>query len=281
MMKTIVVIFTILISSWSLAGEVLLFTTSYPLGVAVLALTQGIKNISVRSLTPVGLDCPHHYQLSARDWAQLTKASGLLVNGLGFEPFAENISRRYPQLPVLNASHGISAENPHIWGDPSMMAVQVESSANFLTKILPQQKEQLQKNAQSYQEKLQQLAVEMDVWRIKNRGKRALVLSGPLFYWAQKMGLEVVKTVEKEMGETFSAKELAELIRLAKEKKVHFILGDRTRSEASDETLSREMGVPLLLLDPLIRGPWQSDAYLRAMKNNLAWFKTFIEKEKL
>ena len=82
-------------------------TTNYPLYVAAQQLTAGVDGVAVENLTGASTGCLHDYQLSPANRITLERASLVLLNGAGAEPFLDDV---LPTLtaPVTDTSAGIA-----------------------------------------------------------------------------------------------------------------------------------------------------------------------------
>ena len=133
-----------------LAGAETVVTSFYPIWIMTLNLTAGLEDrVTVRNLAPPSAGCLHDYQLQTADMKVLSEADVFLVNGAGMEAFLPEISRAFPDLPVIVASEGIDlladgqaleileseeegVENAHIWLDPSRAVRMAENLARTL-----------------------------------------------------------------------------------------------------------------------------------------------------
>ncbi|MBR3910052.1 MAG: zinc ABC transporter substrate-binding protein [Anaerotignum sp.] len=106
--------------------------------------------------------CLHDYELTISDMKLLENADVLIINGGGMESFLEQAMERYPDLIIVDTSHGIElleeeehhhheeeteeehAEhshghdhegNPHIWLSPERAAPQAEAMAAALGEL--------------------------------------------------------------------------------------------------------------------------------------------------
>ena len=86
----------------------LLVTSFYPMYVLAENLTAGMENVTVSNLTENQTGCLHDYQLFPEDMILLSRADAFLINGAGMELFMEKVIKSNAELPVIEASHGIS-----------------------------------------------------------------------------------------------------------------------------------------------------------------------------
>lgn len=105
--------------------EFLLVTSFYPMYVLAENLTIGVEGVTVSNLTENQTGCLHDYQLTSRDMKLLSRADAFLINGAGMELFMEKVLENNPELPVIEAVHGMEllegVEHNHDHGDVEHM----------------------------------------------------------------------------------------------------------------------------------------------------------------
>jgi zinc transport system substrate-binding protein len=83
----------------------------------------------------------------------------------------------------------------------------------------------------------------------------------------------LVGVIEREPGTEPSARELADTIKLVRERGVKALFVEPQFSDRSARVISEETGVGVYELDPVVTGPAAAEeargAWLRAMENNL------------
>lgn len=93
---------------WKKEDEFVLVTSFYPMYVLAENLTAGVDGAEVYNLTENQTGCLHDYQLTSKDMKLLAQADAFLIHGAGMELFMEKVLENNPQLPVIEASVGIS-----------------------------------------------------------------------------------------------------------------------------------------------------------------------------
>ncbi|MBQ7085634.1 MAG: zinc ABC transporter substrate-binding protein, partial [Anaerotignum sp.] len=131
-------------------------TSFYPMYLLAQAVTEGATELELRNMAQPQTGCLHDYELTISDMKLLENADVLIINGGGMEGFLEQAVERYPDLVIVDTSHGIElleeeehhhhegeteeehAEhshghdhegNPHIWLSPERAAHQAEAMA--------------------------------------------------------------------------------------------------------------------------------------------------------
>lgn len=120
----------------------------------------------VTTLVPPGIE-PHDWEPSLADVTRVRAADMLVINGAGFESWADSIGAR----KIVNTSEGIELEeheeedgghghgaaDPHIWLDPILAKQQVATIRDALEQADPDNAEYYSKNAASYMAELDSL----------------------------------------------------------------------------------------------------------------------------
>lgn len=89
-------------------GDTVIVTSFYPMYILTANLCKEVPGVSVVNLTENQTGCLHDYQLTTKDMVQLNEADLLVINGGDMESFLPAIEASYPNLPIVNASEGIS-----------------------------------------------------------------------------------------------------------------------------------------------------------------------------
>ena len=87
------------------------------------------------------------------------------------------------------------------------------------------------------------------------RGRRIMTFHGSLSYFAARYGFEVAGVVEAVPGREPTAKEIADLVVLAKQKNVEALFSEPQLDRRAAEVIAREAGLPLVQLDPVGGAP--------------------------
>ena len=298
----------------------LLLTDTYPLAVAALNLTAQ-TSWRVEMLVAQNGGCPHHYQLKAQDWAKLSDAKLLLVNGLGLDVFLPAVQAKFKTLPIITLEQNLdllpapdpdllpaiedhdhhhhdhhdhdhdhgdhhdhaTAFNPHVWLGVDNMMAQVRQ----MQAVLEQQsdsakdKKQIKQNGRAYLAQLKTLAKEVKTLRTnlkkkaKNQVRRVLVLSDALAYLARDVGwTPFVWSKEEDNG--FSPRELAALVELMQKDKIQIMMAEEAQLKTA-QTLASATKAQVILGLNLLQGPWEKDAYLNLMRQNLKRIKDAVK----
>ena len=284
-----------------------LVTSFYPMYVLAENLTMGVKDVTVSNLTENQTGCLHDYQLFPEDMILLSRADAFLVNGAGMELFMEKVIKSNAELPVIEASHGISllegvghhhgeedfeesehesareetdnelghdddhdhGANGHVWMDVERHRTQLSIAAKELQTLIPEQAEALAKAAKAYDEKLGVLAAETADLAKYTKGIPVVIFHEAFAYLAESLGMEVLMEFSLDENSLPSPGEIAEVI---EEINCHgaalIFIEEMYASYANKIVAGTEAQV--VYIDPLTAGDGAVDSYLTGMRGNLS-----------
>ena len=121
--------------------------------------------VSKELIIPAGED-PHLYTAKPQDLEKIKKADLLLYHGLHFEgkmidvleKRGSSVSRTFKKEDIGQMEEdGEVVVDPHFWFDISLYKEATKNAAEDLEKLLPEEKETIEKNLEAYLEKLDEL----------------------------------------------------------------------------------------------------------------------------
>lgn len=246
---------------------------TYPVYLFTLRVAEGVEGIAVENVVNQPMSCLHDYTMTVADMKTLQGADLLLLSGVGLED-AMSAAIGSAGLPVADCSAGVSLlhydedagehaahgddghdhgeYDPHIWMDPDRAAVMVENIAGALSEADPANAEAYRVNADAYAGELNALAADLRE-KLSGLAHRDLITFHEGFgYFADSMGLRVVKAIEEEAGSEASAKELVEIVGLIHAHDIPSIFTEANGSEATAQAVARETGVGVYRLSMLM-----------------------------
>lgn len=255
-------------------GKLSVVASFYPM--YDFACKIGGDKVSVYNLVPSGTE-PHDWEPSTRDLVRLESADLFIYSGGGMEHWVEDVlsSLESEDLIVCEASVGVAliGEDPHIWLDPEMAALQLENIAAALTLADGA-------NAEYYQEQLEKWRSEfLDLDEEYQRAlaplpSRSFVTSHAAFgYLASAYGLEEVAIEGLEPDGEPDPARLAEVTDFVRESGIKVIFSEELASDKSASVVAGETGAEVMTLSPL-EGLSNEDLkrgadYLSVMRENL------------
>ncbi|MEZ4708727.1 MAG: metal ABC transporter substrate-binding protein [Caldilineaceae bacterium] len=259
-------------------------------------LVQNVGGDHVQVITLVGPDGDAHtFEPTPADSVALTKAAIVFENGLGLEPWLDDlysasgataqrvvVSNDVELLSLHDVGHDqADAEHgefdPHVWHNVANAMQMVENIRDALRAANPAHADIYAANSESY---LAQLA-ELEVW-VRERvatlpaDRRKLVTSHDTFgYFAAAYGFEIIGTA---MGSASteaadpSARELAALTEAVRAAGVPAIFAENVANPQLIEQIAQETGVkvgPPLYTDALGKAGSDGDSYIKMMRYNV------------
>lgn len=260
-------------------GEKLRILTSFfPMYVMTLNVTKGVPDVTVTNLTAPQTGCLHDYSLTVEDMKKLAGADVFIANGGGMENFLSKAVETNKRLAVITASAGIplireGAEiNPHVWLRIASAREEVARIAGSLAALDPSNADAYGRNAREYDGRLAELQ-QYARDKLKELKSRDIVTFHEAFpYFAQEQRLNIVRTIQREPGTESTPKDLKDTIALVKKLPVKVLCVEPQYPAGAAETIARETGATIVVLDPCVTGeagPEAENFYLETMKKNI------------
>ena len=279
------------------AAEPLRVLTSFlPMEIFTRNVVGDTPGVTVASMLPASLGCPHDYALTPGDMKKIASADLFVANGLGMEEFlGKPVRRANPKILIVETAHGVrpireghddpakgahggkghdpGEINPHTWVSPRNAILQVREIEKALSAARPVSARDFRRNADAYVSRLSALAAEFETAAKTFRRRNIVTFHNVFDYLARDLGLTVVGEIETAPGQEPSAGEIRNLSRTIRERKVPAVFSEPQYSPKLAEALAREAGVPVRVLDPVATGSRALTAYEDAMRRNLSTLK--------
>ncbi|PID57717.1 cation ABC transporter substrate-binding protein [candidate division KSB3 bacterium] len=250
------------------ASEVLRAAVSIPPQVYFLEKIGG-THVETLCLLPAGA-LPHSYEPTARQMKELSQADLYVRIGVQFETaWWEKFSSVNPAMHVIDSGRGIEflsghahtahnehraehrheGHDPHVWLSPRTVKILVDNMYQGLAAIDPDHQESYRSNADAFLEELETLDAEIRE-RLSSVTTRKFMIFHPAWsYFARDYDLEQIP-VEIE-GKEPSAREMVDLMKRARHEQIRIIFVQPQTSRRSAETIARQIGGQVEVLDPL------------------------------
>lgn len=277
-------------------NEIDIYTTVYPL--QYFAEQIGGEYVNVTSIYPPGAN-EHTFEPTQKDMMMLAEADLFLYIGLGLEGFVENAKQSLAKekvkfVPVAEhideeklhaSSHSHEEEHehehehdhhhgeidPHVWLSPTISKDLALVIKNELTTSLPEQEETFTKNYEQLIAQLDELDQQFQKLANEATTKTFFVSHAAFGYIAEEYGLHQVAVAGLNSQSEPSQKELTEIVDLAKEHQIQYILFEQNVSSKLTSIIQKEIGAESMLLHNL------SVLTEEEIKNNENYF-TLMEK---
>ncbi len=254
-------------------------TSFYPMYVFTKNITEGANNVTVKNMTPADTGCLHDYQLMPRDLKMLEKADLLVINGFGMEAFMDKVIKDTKGIKIVDTSENESIkpvsysgeENPHIWLYIRNAIRQIDAITDALCLYNPENTAVYLSNRSNYVHSLNELDREFSEASMEFSYKKIITTHSAFDYMAFWYNMDIVGTVMSDHNSEPSTAELAELVNIAESENVSAIFKEPDYPETSVNTLSKETGIPVYTLDPMVTGEEgeYKGVYESVMRKNL------------
>lgn len=225
----------------------------------------------ITNLVPPGASV-HTWEPSASALRALSDADLLVMNGLGIEPFIDDLieSVQNPNLTIVVTSDAISDEiidlspaiehhhhhgdaDPHTWLSPRLAVKQVEAISDTLIKIDPDNVEIYKANTATYVAKLQKLDQEIQNKLSAVDKKDFIVFHNAYNYYLTSYGLDTYKksAIEPFPGKEPTAAYFQKLIELIEDQGVSIIFTEPQFNPRVVQNIQEETGVSSFEIDPI------------------------------
>lgn len=264
----------------------------------------------VELLIPAGTE-PHDFELSAKDLAKISDADVFVYNSPELETWTDNLTDTIDtkKTEIIQASKNITlmdgAEHdheeahddhdakeheedghdhdldPHVWLDPVLAIKEVETIRDQLSKKYPEDQATFEKNAASYIDELKTLDEDYQAGFKAAKNKTFVTQHAAFGYLAKQYGLTQEAIAGISPDQEPSPSRLSELKHYVDDHQVKVIYFEENASSKVAETLSKETGVKLKVLNPLEslteKQIKNGEDYVSVMRENLDALKESIK----
>lgn len=279
-------------------GKLDIVTTFYP----VYEFTKQVAGdeANVNLLVKAGTEV-HGYEPSAKDIARIQEADAFVYENENMETWVHDIedSIDTEKVVVISATEGMlllpggeeeheghdhseeghsHAYDPHVWLSPERAITLVETIRDGLIAQYPEKKAVFEENAAAYIEKLTALDAKYSETLSVAKQKYFVTQHTAFAYLALDYGLKQVSITGVSADEDPTPTRLAELTEYIKNYGIKYIYFEENASKSVAETLAKETGVQLDVLNPLEsltdEAMKNGEDYISVMEDNL----TALEK---
>jgi len=226
-------------------------------------LLAGHADVSM--LIPFGQDI-HSYEMTPQDRIKIEKSKFFIYSGAGLEPWTHSFEAlpntidmsQFVKLQHAQEEHHHHGEacshsfDPHYWLDIDNMILITKKLQDVYIKAFPEEvSKQIQHNATQYIVMLKSIDA-LYKKRLSTCKHDEIIVSHNAFgYLASRYDFHVIALTGFSPDAMPSAKDLASLSDIVKEKGISVIFGEAYMSDALMQSLSRETGARVDILQPL------------------------------
>ncbi len=267
------------------AKERVFIATIPPLAAILQELVVG--RAKVNTLLAPGAS-PHTYDPNPSDAKAVETALGLFLVDSSVDGWAARFTHgeriavfallpEELKLPALAAqqAEGVqehhlhhTAEDAHFWSSPRAVKALLPALVDELARLDPGGADIYRANALAFETKLDALDAEITVLLAPVKSASVLLFHPSLQYLLADYGLNIAAVVEPSPGKEPMARWIADLVALAREKKLKALFTEPQLSEAPVRVLSEEAHLPVFVLDPLGGQPGR-ETYEELIKYNV------------
>ena len=250
-------------------GKLHLVTTFYPVYEFTKQIAGDTANVDL--LIGAGTEV-HDYEPSAKAIATIQDADAFIYENENMETWAPDVIKNLKTTKAVKATEGMvllpgseeeeedhdhgeeghhHAYDPHVWLSPQRAKLMVESLRDQLGKLYPDRKATFDKNAENYLKKLDALDASYQATLGASQQKSFVTQHTAFAYLALDYGLKQVSITGLSADSEPSAARLAELTQYIKQNDIKVIYFEENASKALADTLSKEAGTELDVLNPL------------------------------
>ncbi len=252
-------------------GDLNVVTSFYPMYIATMNVIGDSEGVHLENLSEPQTGCLHDYQLTPEDMKLLADADVFVVNGGGIETFLTDVAEAYPELKIVYACDGIELVdgNSHVWMDPELHSQQIHAIAHELGETSEEHAAVFEENANAYIKQVELLEQQIVSLKGETSDMPILSLHEAYGYIAQAFEMAIVGEMNLDEERQISAGEVADMLGLIGDHNVKLILAEELYGKSMGDTLQKEADVEVLYLDPITRGEYEANAYLKRMQENI------------
>ncbi|MBO9128160.1 metal ABC transporter substrate-binding protein [Bacillus sp. 165] len=276
-------------------GKLKVYTTIFPLKDFTKKI--GGEYVDVESIYPPGVDS-HTFEASQKQVVDIAKSNLFIYSSKEMESFATKIeeSVKNEEVKVVDSSKGIEMikfegdehehdhegetahdKDPHTWLDPILAIQQAENVKNALVELKPEAKKEFEQNFAALKAELEDLDTEFKDTVSNAKTKYILVSHAAYGYWQNRYGIEQIPVAGLSASQEPSQKDLAGVVKEAKEHKLKYILFETFATPKVADVVRKEAGLEILRLNHLAtisdEDAKQKKDYITLMKENIEVLK--------
>ena len=237
----------------------------------------GQEKVDATLLVPVGV-APHDWGPTIKDVQRMQKSDLIIINGIGFENWIDNLEETNYQGVIVDTSNGIldknlsqeqinSSGDPHIWLNPVYAQIQVQNIANAFSDSDPKNQQYYQLNAAKYIEELEFLDLKIRN-ELSDCNQDFVAFHDAFSYFADEYNLNqhTIILSNNPHGEA-TAKTLENVISTAKKLNIKVIFSEENVNTKTSEIIANEIDGKVLVLSPI--EVFTDGTYISKMTENL------------
>lgn len=280
------------------SDQISIYTTVYPL--QYFAERIGGDAVNVQSIYPPGAD-EHSFDPTQKAMMALADADLFFYIGLGLEGFVENAEKtlKNEHVKMIPTAESITEDmlepehehdhdeeehdhdhgefDPHVWISPVLSDSLAFSIKEALIEAVPDKKAQFEENFEALRDDLITLDRQFIDMAADAPAKTFYVSHAAFGYLADTYGLEQVAIAGLNSQSEPSQKQLAALVKNAKEQDIKYVLFEQNITSKLTDVIRKEIGAEALMLHNLSvlteEDLKNEEDYFSLMEQNVATLK--------
>ncbi|WP_404456280.1 metal ABC transporter solute-binding protein, Zn/Mn family [Oceanobacillus kapialis] len=180
-----------------------------------------------------------------------------------------------------HAHHHHGGQDPHVWLDPVRAIALAENIKNQLVELKPEEEETFEANFETLKADLEELDSEFHNLVESKENPEMIVSHAAYGYWEETYGIKQIAIAGLSSSEEPSQKELTEVINVAEEKDLQYVIFEQNVTTKVAEVIRNEIGAePLQLhnLSVLTEEDVENDEdYFSLMQKNIETLDTALQ----
>ena len=255
-MKKLSLVLLLLVSS--VCAKLVVTTTIYPL-YSIVKKVAG-NRVQLNNLVPFGTEA-HEFEPTPRDMVTLSKSNLFIISSLVMEPWSAKIVKannlqnitvdmsKYVTIKKHKSFEEGKTYDPHYWLSFDNYIKMIKEIKSFLVQKDPANSEIYAKNAKNYLQKIKALQSKYEALK-SCKNKQVIVNHDAFGYLADDYGIKQYSITGMSPDEQPSAKQITQLIKIAKKENIHTVFFEEFASDKVAETIAREAGATTEELNP-------------------------------
>ena len=275
----------LLLLASSVYAKLVVTTTIYPLYSVVQEV--GGDKVQLNNLIPFGTE-PHEFEPTPQDMVTLSKSDLFITSSSVMEPWAKKIVQanklqditvdmsKFVTIKTHKSFEDGKFFDPHYWLSFDNYIKMIEETKSLLMQKDSANSEIYAKNANNYLKKVKALQAKYEALK-SCKNKKVIVNHDAFGYLSDDYGITQYSVAGMSPDEQPSAKQIAQLIKIAKKEHIHAVFFEEFASDKVSKTIARESGATSKELSPA--GNISKEAhrknigYLDIMEDNLKKLK--------
>jgi len=237
----------------------------------------GQEKVDVVLLVPIGVE-PHDWEPTVKDVQRMQKSDLIIINGIGFENWVDNLQEINYSGKIVDTSNGIQIRNsndknyhesvdPHIWLNPVYAKIQVQNIADAFSNSDPANEQHYQSNAEKYIKELDLLDLKIRN-ELSDCSRDFVTFHNAFSYFAAEYNLNQHTIISSnDSHEEVTAKTLENIISTSRALNIKVIFSEENIDARTSKIIANEIGGKVLILSPL--EVLSDETYISKMTKNL------------